>query len=58
MTLPQDRAGSPGPVDDCAESSTAWGHANVDPTWENAAFSTIHSAYYCCWSYLMNTKKS
>jgi hypothetical protein len=58
MTHPQDFTGLRDTVDQCAVSSTAWGHANEGPTWENAAFSTIHTAYYCYWSYLLNTKKS
>jgi hypothetical protein len=58
MTHPQALGGRHRAVDDCAVSSTAWGRANADPTWENAPFSTIHTTYYCYWSYLLNTKKS
>ena len=58
MNPPQVLSGRRSTVDDCAVSSTAWGRVNADPTWENAAFSTIHTAYYCYWSYLLNTKKS
>jgi len=58
MIRPQALSGRRTTVDQCAVSSTAWGHAIADPTCENAAFSTIHTAYYCYWSYLLNTKKS
>jgi len=58
VNRPQAGAGAREAVEQSPASSTAWGRPNADPTWENTAFSTIHSSYYCYWSYLMNTKKS
>lgn len=58
MTHPQGTKTPLELVDERAGSSTPWGRPTEDPTWENAAFSTIHSRYYCYSSYLIPSKKS
>lgn len=58
MTHPQGTKTPIEPVDERAGSSTPWGRRIADRTWENVAFSTIHSGYYYYSSYLIHTKKS
>lgn len=58
MTHPQALRAWLSPVDERGDPSTPWGPQNVPPIRESSAFSTIHTAYYCYSSYLMNTKKS
>lgn len=58
MTHPQGTQRPVALVDERAGSSTPWGRPIVAPTWDDTAFSTIHTGYYCYSSYLIDTKKS